>query len=191
MFGNDLGDDNGRAGIMPNCRAAVVRRPPSREAERCPDMVAVRLCVYCADVCPYPVPQALRHLAVGDRNLPDARQLRRKAQRARAHGGRRTARDHPQQPFHLFPGSQWRSRLQYELVKRFASTTGVELQIETADNIDDIFSRLNRPGGPALAAAGLVASEGRRELARFTVPTTSPPGSSTTAASADRPARRI
>ena len=79
MFGNDLGDDNGRAGIMPNCRAAVVHPgPPSREADRCPDMVAVRLCVYCADVCPYRVPQALRHLAVGDRNLPDARQLRRK-----------------------------------------------------------------------------------------------------------------
>ncbi|MCQ4005158.1 transporter substrate-binding domain-containing protein, partial [Klebsiella pneumoniae] len=48
------------------------------------------------------------------------------------------------------------------------SNLGVELQIETADNIEDIFNRLNRPGGPALAAAGLVASEGRQELARFT-----------------------
>ena len=31
MFGNDLGDDNGRAGIMPNCRAAVVHPGPPAE----------------------------------------------------------------------------------------------------------------------------------------------------------------
>ena len=71
-------------------------------------------------------------------------------------------------PSTYFQDRNGEAGFEYELVKRFASTLGVELQIETADNIDDIFSRLNRPGGPALAAAGLVASEGRQELARFT-----------------------
>ena len=69
-------------------------------------------------------------------------------------------------PSTYFQDRNGEAGFEYELVKRFASTLGVELQIETADNIDDIFSRLNRPGGPALAAAGLVASEGRQELAR-------------------------
>ena len=56
-------------------------------------------------------------------------------------------------PSTYFQDRNGEAGFEYELVKRFASTLGVELQIETADNIDDIFSRLNRPGGPALAAA--------------------------------------
>ncbi len=71
-------------------------------------------------------------------------------------------------PSTYFQDRNGEAGFEYELAKRFASNLGVELQIETADNIEDIFNRLNRPGGPALAAAGLVASEGRQELARFT-----------------------
>jgi membrane-bound lytic murein transglycosylase F len=71
-------------------------------------------------------------------------------------------------PSTYFQDRNGEAGFEYELVKRFANNLGVELQIETADNIDEIFNRLNRPGGPALAAAGLVASESRLELARFT-----------------------
>ncbi|MGL4315011.1 MAG: membrane-bound lytic murein transglycosylase MltF [Pseudomonas sp.] len=59
---------------------------------------------------------------------------------------------------------------EYELVKRFADNLGVELKIETADNLDDLFTRLNQPGGPMLAAAGLVASDGRKAQAKFSQP---------------------
>ncbi len=73
-------------------------------------------------------------------------------------------------PSTYFQDRNGKTGFEYELVKRFAGHLGVELQIETADSIEDIFSRLNRPGGPALAAAGLVASESRNQLARFTRP---------------------
>lgn len=95
-------------------------------------------------------------------------------------------------PSTYFQDRNGEAGFEYELVKRFASTLGVELQIETADNIDDIFSRLNRPGGPALAAADWSPAKAARNWRASPVPTsTSPPRSSTTAASADRPARRI
>jgi len=71
-------------------------------------------------------------------------------------------------PSTYFQDRNGEAGFEYELVKRFAGHLGVELEIETADNIEEIFSRLNRPGGPVLAAAGLVASEGRRDIARFT-----------------------
>jgi len=71
-------------------------------------------------------------------------------------------------PATYFQDRNGEAGFEYELVKRFATELGVELEIETADNIDEIFTRLNRPGGPALAAAGMVASEGRQALARFT-----------------------
>lgn len=38
---------------------------------------------------------------------------------------------------------------------------GVELKIETADNLDELFNQLGQPDGPVLAAAGLVSSEKR------------------------------
>ncbi|OYW90749.1 MAG: lytic transglycosylase F, partial [Pseudomonadales bacterium 32-61-5] len=68
-------------------------------------------------------------------------------------------------PSTYFQDRNGEAGFEYELVKRFASHLGVELQIETAENIEEIFTRINRPGGPALAAAGLVASEGRQDLA--------------------------
>ena len=56
---------------------------------------------------------------------------------------------------------------EYDLAKRFAESLGLRLQIETADNLDDLYARLNRPDGPQLAAAGLIESATRRKSARF------------------------
>ena len=59
---------------------------------------------------------------------------------------------------------------EFELARRFADSLGVELKIETADSLDDLFTRLNQPDGPILAAAGLVATEGRKSQANFSRP---------------------
>lgn len=59
---------------------------------------------------------------------------------------------------------------EYELVKRFADDLGVKLEIETADNLDDLFGQLGKPKGPVLAAAGLVSSEQRAQQVRFSHP---------------------
>ena len=56
---------------------------------------------------------------------------------------------------------------EYDLVERFARSLGLKLQIETADNLDDLYARLNRPGGPRLAAAGLFESAARSRSAHF------------------------
>ena len=73
-------------------------------------------------------------------------------------------------PATYFEDRNGETGFEYELVKRFAEDLGVKLQIETADNLDDLFIRLNNPAGPELAAAGLVASEGRKGQAGFSVP---------------------
>lgn len=59
---------------------------------------------------------------------------------------------------------------EYELVKHFAKQLGVELKIETAENIDQLFSRLGAEDGPVLAAAGLVESPARLAHVRFSDP---------------------
>ncbi|HCN46751.1 MAG TPA: membrane-bound lytic murein transglycosylase MltF [Pseudomonas sp.] len=73
-------------------------------------------------------------------------------------------------PATYFQDRNGETGFEYELVKRFADDLGVELQIETADNLDDIFSQLGQPNGPVLAAAGLVSSEQRKTQARFSHP---------------------
>ncbi|QLF95111.1 membrane-bound lytic murein transglycosylase MltF [Pseudomonas sp. ABC1] len=70
-------------------------------------------------------------------------------------------------PSTYFQDRNGEAGFEFELVQRFASHIGVELKIETAENLEEIFSRLNRPGGPDMAAAGLVASTGREEQVRF------------------------
>ncbi|MET1079886.1 MAG: membrane-bound lytic murein transglycosylase MltF [Pseudomonas sp.] len=70
-------------------------------------------------------------------------------------------------PATYFQDRNGETGFEYELVKRFAEDLGVELKIETADNLDELFSRLSQPDGPVLAAAGLVGSEGRKRQARF------------------------
>ena len=59
---------------------------------------------------------------------------------------------------------------EYELVKHFADQLGVDLKIETADNIDQLFSRIGVENGPVLAAAGLVESPSRLTKVRFSDP---------------------
>ena len=59
---------------------------------------------------------------------------------------------------------------EFDLAERFAKSLGVKLEIETADSIDELFSRLGSPGGPHLAAAGLIESAARSDMARFSRP---------------------
>src|SRR5690554_2904057 len=59
---------------------------------------------------------------------------------------------------------------EYELVKRFANQLGVELKIETADNIEQLFARLGTADGPVLAAAALTSSPERATHTRFSDP---------------------
>jgi len=73
-------------------------------------------------------------------------------------------------PATYFQDRNGETGFEYELVKRFADDLGVKLQIETADNLDDLFSQLGQPNGPVLAAAGLVSSEQRNGQARFSHP---------------------
>lgn len=73
-------------------------------------------------------------------------------------------------PATYFQDRNGETGFEYELVKRFADDLDLELQIETADNLDELFASLGKPGGPVLAAAGLVASDGRQQVARFSLP---------------------
>ncbi|SDH61003.1 membrane-bound lytic murein transglycosylase MltF [Pseudomonas panipatensis] len=57
---------------------------------------------------------------------------------------------------------------EYELAKRFADHLGVKLEIETADNLDDLYDKLSQPDGPSLAAAGLTPGGARDAQVRFT-----------------------
>ncbi|MES2819631.1 MAG: membrane-bound lytic murein transglycosylase MltF [Pseudomonadota bacterium] len=70
-------------------------------------------------------------------------------------------------PATYFQDRNGETGFEYELVKRFAEDLGVNLKIETADHLDDLFSRLNRENGAVLAAAGLVNSAGRQTTAQF------------------------
>jgi membrane-bound lytic murein transglycosylase F len=70
-------------------------------------------------------------------------------------------------PATYFQDRNGETGFEYELVKRFAEDLGVELKIETADNLDDLFNRLNAKDGPVLGAAGLVISPGRQARANF------------------------
>ena len=70
-------------------------------------------------------------------------------------------------PATYFQDRSGETGFEYELVKRFADDLGVELKIETADNLDDLFNQIGKPNGPVLAAAGLVSSDGRKKQVRF------------------------
>jgi len=73
-------------------------------------------------------------------------------------------------PATYFQDRNGETGFEYELVKRFADDLGVKLEIETADNIDEMFDQLGKPSGPVLAAAGLVSSEKRNIQAKFSHP---------------------
>lgn len=71
-------------------------------------------------------------------------------------------------PATYFQDKNGETGFEYELVKRFAKHLGVELAIETADNIEQLFARLQDPAGPVLLAAGITYSPRREHQARFT-----------------------
>ncbi len=73
-------------------------------------------------------------------------------------------------PATYFQDRNGETGFEYELVQRFADDLGVKLQIETAENLDDLFNQLGQPNGPVLAAAGLVSSEQRKQQVRFSHP---------------------
>ncbi|MBM3105396.1 membrane-bound lytic murein transglycosylase MltF [Pseudomonas sp. P66] len=73
-------------------------------------------------------------------------------------------------PATYFEDRNGETGFEYELVKRFAEDLGVELKIETADNLDELYDQLGKPSGPVVAAAGLVSSEHRRAQVRFSHP---------------------
>ena len=73
-------------------------------------------------------------------------------------------------PATYFEDRNGETGFEYELVKRFADDLGVKLEIETADNLDDLFNKLGQPDGPVLAAAGLVSSDNRLTQAKFSHP---------------------
>ena len=73
-------------------------------------------------------------------------------------------------PATYFQDRNGETGFEYELVKRFAEELNVELEIQTADNFDDLFNRLGSPNGPVLAAAGLMESQERQKSARFSLP---------------------
>ncbi|WPP00855.1 membrane-bound lytic murein transglycosylase MltF [Pseudomonas sp. HR96] len=73
-------------------------------------------------------------------------------------------------PATYFQDRNGETGFEYELVKGLADDLGVELKIETADNLDDVFGALGKPNGPVLAAAGLVSSASRQQEVRFSHP---------------------
>ena len=73
-------------------------------------------------------------------------------------------------PSTYFQDRNGETGFEYELVKQFADQLGVTLNIETADNLEQLFSRLGAENGPVLAAAALVASPSRLTDMRFSDP---------------------
>lgn len=67
-------------------------------------------------------------------------------------------------PATYFQDRNGETGFEYELVKGFAESLKVRLEISTADNLDDLFNRLTAPDGPVIAAAGLTPSVNRQNL---------------------------
>ena len=70
-------------------------------------------------------------------------------------------------PSTYFQDRNGETGFEYELIKHFADQLGVELRIETADNLDQLFNSLSAEDGPAIAAAGLVPNPERVDQVRF------------------------
>ncbi|WP_371369391.1 membrane-bound lytic murein transglycosylase MltF [Pseudomonas sp. QL9] len=58
-------------------------------------------------------------------------------------------------PATYFQDRNGETGFEYELAKRFADRLGVKLEIQTADNLEDLYAKLGKAGGSDLAAAGL------------------------------------
>ena len=57
--------------------------------------------------------------------------------------------------------------LEYELSKRFADSLGVELEMQSADTVENLYQQLGSNEGPDVAAAGLTVNPQREEQIRF------------------------
>lgn len=64
-------------------------------------------------------------------------------------------------PSTYFQDRNGETGFEYELLKRFANELGVELKVEVAQNLTDLFARVNAADGPVLAAPGLTISKAR------------------------------
>lgn len=60
--------------------------------------------------------------------------------------------------------------LEYELSKRFADSLGVELEMQSADTVENLYQQLSSNEGPDVAAAGLTVNPQREEQIRFATP---------------------
>ncbi len=70
-------------------------------------------------------------------------------------------------PSTYFQDRNGKTGFEYELVKQFADHLGVQLVIQTADNLEQLFDSLATEEGPVLAAAGLVVNPERYDHVRF------------------------
>jgi membrane-bound lytic murein transglycosylase F len=64
-------------------------------------------------------------------------------------------------PSTYFQDRNGETGFEYELLKRFADELDVELKVEVANSLADLFARLNAIDGPVLAAPGLSISRAR------------------------------
>lgn len=72
-------------------------------------------------------------------------------------------------PTTYFEDRTGRTGYEYELAKAFADHLGVDLKVEVADNLSDIFTTLDK-GKASFAAAGLTITDDRQRWARFATP---------------------
>lgn len=72
-------------------------------------------------------------------------------------------------PTTYYEGSEGLAGLEYELVKRFADSLNVELNLIVEENLKEIIPMTAR-GGVHFAAAGLTVTEARKKMVRFSEP---------------------
>ena len=95
-------------------------------------------------------------------------------------------------PATYFQDRNGETGFEYELVKRFADDLGVELKIETADNLDDLFNQVGKPNGPVLLPPAWSPASSARSKCGFPTPIwKSPLRSSIATASRGQLMRRI
>lgn len=73
-------------------------------------------------------------------------------------------------PVSYFEDRNGKTGFEYELTKRFAKRLGVELQIETVNTLDELYSKVANDKTPIIGAAGLIDNEQRSQQVTFTDP---------------------
>src|SRR5690606_6673569 len=62
-------------------------------------------------------------------------------------------------PATYFQDKNGDSGFEYELVKQFAEQLGLQLKIESVDNIEQLYQRIQDKNGPVLMAAGIIGDQ--------------------------------